>query len=62
MMRTDSVRIVIFDEQGRFVLVVESDDPNAKLPGGKFHEGETPLELMPLVDMIGRISVEVGQY
>ncbi len=38
----DSVRVVLFDEKGRFLLVVEDDDPNAKLPGGKFEPGETP--------------------
>ena len=43
---TDSVRIVVFNQDGKFLVLTEADDvDNWKLPGGRFDsEGETPDE------------------
>lgn len=37
----DVVRIIITNNNDEVLLVVEFDDPEWKLPGGKIHEGET---------------------
>lgn len=38
-----NVRAVIFNSEGKFLLVTEVDDPdNFKLPGGKIDGGEDP--------------------
>jgi 8-oxo-dGTP pyrophosphatase MutT (NUDIX family) len=38
-----NVRAAIFNEEGKFLIVSEVDDPdNFKLPGGKFEGGESP--------------------
>lgn len=39
----DVVRIISVQD-GKVLLVKESDDPNWKLPGGKIHAGETIFE------------------
>ena len=51
----DVVRIVCLDNDGKVLLVQESDDPNWKLPGGKVHQGETVLQAS-----IREIKEEIG--
>jgi ADP-ribose pyrophosphatase YjhB (NUDIX family) len=52
----DNVRAVIFNPEGKFLIVTELDDPdNWKLPGGKMDKEESPEDAIKreLLEEIG---------
>lgn len=60
---SDSVRIVLFTVDNRFVLVCEADDPdNWKLPGGRVEDMEEPdrAAARELIEELGIDAEYVG--
>lgn len=60
----DSVRLVLFNERGEFLVVTEKDDPaNLKLPGGKIDPDDTSIwgaASRELAEELGKLPEEVG--